>query len=103
MTDFSQITNIPSLPAVLRETPNVTPQVSQEMAHLSAVREAAVANLIRTEQGESTVVGGTAEISGLGGAVKHHVLSAARDIINSLVGGSHQQGLGTSRPSGWSR
>lgn len=100
--DFSQIPNIPSLPAVLRETPDVTPQVSEEMKQLTAIRTAAVENLIRTEQGENTVAGGTAEISGLGGTVKNHVLSAARDIINSLVGG-HQQSLSTSRSSSWSR
>lgn len=68
--DFSQIENLPTLPAVLRETPNVSKQVSEEMKTLDAVCAAAVENLIRTPEGENTNRAGTTYIGAIGGTIR---------------------------------
>lgn len=73
-------------------------QVDRSIEEARSQFHAAVENLIRTEQGENTVTGGSAHIASFGGTSKHNVFSAARDIIGSLVGTGQSQTLATSKP-----
>ena len=77
-------------------------QVSHDIEAARTQFTAAVESLMRTERGENTVAGGTASITEFGGTSKHNVFSAARDIINSLVGNERSQTPTTSKP-GYSR
>ena len=108
--NFSQIENLPTLPAVLRETPNVAPQVSAEMQALKVVRDAAVENLIRTEQGENTIKGGTAEVSLSAGTFNKVVARAAESILNAIHGDRQEylqqraaQGAAEKSGKGWAK
>jgi len=78
-TNLTELKTAPQLPHTIRPEPNVAPQVSKELAQLSANFQAAIENLTRTPEGEATCNGKHTAICGFGGTNKGGVFNFLKE------------------------